>query len=297
MTEIEFPEIPLFDRRRTRWAVARGLFRTAVLVLLSFALLSLLAAFSGNILLNSLDRDDDLKRVGLVGYQVGHPGLDLHQGSGRVGSLHAESALTGTTEDGLRIDVPLRVGIFGSLNRPPTQLDPLDRTILGRGAGPAEARAFLRQLPAGVEVDAVVQLAQPVHTAEVAAIGDARWPAETVFYSPVFGAGGGFDSIARPVTWSARYHVVGLGDTPFSTWTSFAGWTRSLKSSDDENLRTLDLPSSEELQRLAQADLVYAVYLRNQTPQELAALLKNPLVRSFTPSAVRFALPAQASIQ
>lgn len=290
MTEIELPEPGLFGRRATRRAVVRGLARTAFLALIAFFLLSLLVQMLGNILLNSLGRGDDLNRVGLVGYQVGHPGLDLHQRNWRIGSLHAEGTISGTTQDGLRIDVPLKVSIFGTLNRPPTQLDPLDRTILGPGSAPAEARAFLHQLPSGVRVDAVVQLAKPVHTADVAAVGGIAGPLGTVFYSPVFGAGGGFDFVARPVSWSERYHVPDLRAP------SFSSWTRSLNTSDDDNLRTLDLPPSQELQRLARADLVYAFYLRNQTPAQLTALLKNPLVRSFTPSAVRFALPAQAII-
>ena len=292
MTEIELPEIPLFNRRRTRWAVARGLFRTAAVVLLAFALLSLLAGLAGNILMNAWDRSGATKRVGLTGYQVGHPGLVLHERSLVVGAFHVSSKLSGETPEGSPIEVPLRMSFFGTLSRPPEQLDPLDRTILGRGSGRVEARAFLHELPSGVRVDAVVQLAKPVHSADVTSVGGLAGPLWTVFYTPVFGTGGGFDFLSRPVTWSEQYPSWVLG----SRDTSFSAWTRSLKSSDDDNLRTLNLPSSQELQRLAEADLVYAVYLRDQTPQQLAALLKNPLVRSFTPSAVRFALPAQASI-
>jgi len=300
MTEIEFPEIPLFDRRRTRWAIVRGVARTALVALLVLVLVLLLVQVAGNGMMRALGRVDAMNRVGSVGYRVGHPGFDIHSSGTNAGALHVSEVLSGSTSDEVHVGVSLKMNVFGTLASPDRLLDPLDRTLEGPGLTPTEAKAFLAQLPSGVVVDAVVELARPLPTAELPAIGQRPGSLWTLLYTPPFNRDLTArrptlrEILARPVSWAPGY-AVSYSDKNFGEQ-SFLQWATSLKSSDDDNLETLGLPSSEDLQDMARADLVSALYVRDLKPADLAAVLRNPAVRSFTPSAVRFALPAQASI-
>jgi hypothetical protein len=78
--------------------------------------------------------------------------------------------------------------------------------------------------------------------------------------------------------------------TPLYPYDTFEDWAEQLTSSDDANLDLLALPKSAVIKQLAKKGEVTAAYVYGRRPADVAALLRDPSIASFTPGAVRFDL-------
>jgi hypothetical protein len=284
--EIRVPDIPalrVFDPKATRWAVIRGLLRTALTVVAFLFLTWLVLGIGVHLLAHALGRPGQLDRLA-VGYRVAHPGFTVHQESARSGGWHQTKTLTGGPVEDATQEVRLRLSMFGVLDVPASRPDPVDEVLLGRAWSKASGERYLARLPSGVTVDGVVVFPSP--TTRVALLQDFSQGDDALFYGVAFTPEGGRSRrtagfLDNPVTWPA------VGAHPYQT---FADWAAHLSGKDDDNLRSLGLPPSREIKELAKAGQVTAAYVTARTPTELAAMLKDGRIASFTPSAVRFDL-------
>jgi hypothetical protein len=125
---------------------------------------------------------------------------------------------------------------------------------------------FLDGLPGSVAVSALVELAQP--TEDPWPPVDESEPRGLPRLGPVFFENP-YDPIGRnPVSWSST----GAQD--------MRAWAFQLDTSDDKRLADLQLPPSEQIKAIANEGLAHAYVLELTTPSMLAALLKDPSIRS-----------------
>jgi hypothetical protein len=288
MTEPRVPDIPalrIFDAKATRWAVIRGLLRTALVVLGLFLVGSFLLGLATHVLSSALGRQDQLQRM-VVAYKVAHPGFQVTEEHSRTGSWHQTASLSGRANEGETQDVRLSLNMLGALDVRDRRDDPVDGVLDGASWPKTSTELFLKRLPAGVTVDGVVVFGAPVHLAGDV-LPDNDWQgAEAVFYSPPFPAAFGETELSRqpgqqrPVTW-------GMGGYPFD---SFPDWATHLTSRDDDNLDRLGLPPSRVLKELAAKGDATGFYIRGLPPAAVARLLHDRRIASFTPSAVQYDL-------
>lgn len=284
--EIRIPDIPalrVFDPRATRWAVARGLVRTALTVVAFLFLIWLVLGVSVHLLARALGRPAQLDRMSTA-YQVAHPGFQVHQEGGTYGGWHQTKTLTGGPVDGATQQVRLSLSMLGTLDVPSPRRDPVDEVLGGRAWAAASGETYLARLPSGVRVDGVVTFPHP--STRLALLQDFPQGNEALIYGPVFTPEGGRSRstagfLDNPVTWSVS------SSYPYQT---FADWAAQLSGEDDRNLNRLGLPPSRDIKALAKAGQVTGAYVVGRAPAELAAMLKDGRISSFTPSAVRFDL-------
>ena len=286
MTEFRVPDIPalrVFDPKATRWAVVRGLLRTAFVVLSFLLVGAVLLGLGVRGLSNALDRPEQMARM-VAAYKVAHPGLDVGEESSKLGGWHQTATLSGRPGDAGH-DVRLSLSIFGVLETSARKEDALDDLLGGTSWPKRSTEIFLGRLGGGVTVDGVVVFAQPVRMTGPF-FSEPDWQGATaVFYTaPFASAFGSADQLRtdmrRPVSW-------GTYGTSFDT---FADWAAHLGSGDDPNLDRLGLPSSRELRELAGKGEATGFYVRGLAPSAVARLLKDPRIASFTPSAVQYDL-------
>lgn len=293
----EFPAPELFDSRQARRAMRRGVFRTVGLVLVVLLVLSIANASLRALLQQSTGHEDALSRIGEVGVEVGHP--DLFAGNGF--SLHSKPdggwigggtrfAISNHTT-GRQYSVDVSTDWLGRIDRVSDLEGPLDRQLFRGRSGKKATAAFAKGLPDATFTTAIVSFARPAPPSELEqAFSDREWNdllfGGAYFYDDPLQTDQQLERAgrhlfeARPVTWPAQRGIRGYPD--------FADWVETLSSKDDSSLDVLGLPGSIELRRMADADLVYAVYAANLDPSDLEALVANPAVESVVPVDVRF---------
>ncbi len=297
---LRFPDPALFDRRATRGAVLRGLFRTAGLVLALYLAFSFVGSLVGYAAFKYHDRSNAFERVGVVGFAVAHPGIDTRsQRSGTTswGWLHTTKSDRYLQPDGTNVQTRVRMDTAGRISVDGELTDQLDRALADGRATAAQARAFVDGLPGSAVSDVIVDLTTPLTEQRFADLSLGALKIDNPFFQvrfyddPYAGARrrlrvqdskSTFDLTApdRPVAWSD-------GTVGYQT---FGAWTRALRSSDDANLGRLGLPSSRALKELGRLSLVHGVLLRNVSPAQLKTILTNPAVRTITPVTVRFTI-------
>ena len=277
MSEIRIPDLPalrVFDPKATRWAVIRGLVRTAFVVLGFLLVASLVVGIGVNVLANRLGRAEQMERLSMA-YEVAHPGLTNSGGSGVFGGWTQRVQRRGVDADGRRRVVELKLGIFGNLSvGDRDERDALDDVLVEPAWSRVQTTRYVGTLPSGIVLDALVVLDEPVASDAVGAVVPAGL--RTDFFGPALEEDRpwGGTGLSRPVCW-----VEGA---------SLRAWAHQLRDRDDDNLAVLGLPSARTIQDLADADKVSAVYARGLTVAQVRALLADPRIASVSPVAVRF---------
>ena len=287
MSEIRLPDLPalrVFDPKATRGAVIRGLLRTALTAVAFLFLAWLVVGIGVHLLTNALGRPAQLDRMA-AGYRAAHPGFLVHEEGGHYGGWHQTKTLTGGRDDGGSQQVRLSLSVLGTLDVPSSHRDAVDEVLGGRAWAAPSAERYLARLPSGVRVDGVVVFPRPTTPAELVAQSFPEGD-DALIYGPAFTPEGGRSratagALDNPVSWPW------VSAYPYR---SFADWASHLSGKDDSNLTRLGLPSSREIKALAKAGQVTAAYVTGRTPAEIATLLKQGRISSFTPSAVRFDL-------
>lgn len=290
----DLPELRMFERSATRGAVLRGLLRTAMLAFALYAAFVVAGTLFGGLLFAATHRGDRLDRVD-VAFAVGHPGLYVRD-NGSYGSETRHFGWTGTTQSTQTldsqgtalVDYELVLGTFGGLKVKGHTTSRLDTVLMDGRASRQQAERFVKGLPTAALTTAVVELVDGKEPSDTSL--SAQYQAR--FYDDPFAgararyrktdSGSEFSNTGRsqPVAWPRGARSIRFG--------SFQSWTKSLTSSDDDDLRALGLPDSAELRRLGEANRVHALLVTDLTTAQLASLLADPTVRTLTPVEVRF---------
>jgi hypothetical protein len=284
----DLPPLSLFDRRLTRRAVLRGVLRTAYLAFLAFVVLGVAFQVGGQVLMQAFDRDEQLERVGVVGFVVGHPSYRVASTYG--GAREIESRLRTPTG----AETTLSIGWLGRLGIPLEDSDPLDVLRERKPASRVAGARFLADLPHSTRVDVLLQLARPLPTSDAEQLAAGGQGPSVLYYESPWGI---FESAMterdvaaraapRPVSWSPGTGWGG-GLREFRT---FRDWTRTLSSDDDDDLAMLGLPRSADLHELGEASRVQAVFVSGLPADALRRLVHDPAVLGFVPLDVRFDL-------
>jgi len=292
MSEIRIPDLRVFDRRTTRWAVLRGLVRTALTVLGFLLVGALLLQLGTRVLVNALDRPEQLERM-VAAYKAAHPGLHVRGELSRTGGWHQTATLTVMAAGGPEQEVRLRLGLLGDLDVTGVgadrlvvdeHSDPVASALGGTAWTRSQTTSFLRRLPAGVRIHGVAVFPAPRTWLQLV---EANFPEgmDALIYGPPFAGERGRSEPLRQFDETA----VGWGGGMVAFGT-FQDWARALRGDDDENLRRLGLPRSDRIKELAADGKATASYLDARTPDQIAELLATGQVASFTPTGVRFDL-------
>ena len=286
--EPSYPELAIFDPRATRGAVVRGLVRTAMLVGAAWLAFLFLGELTGYALFRLHDRNGAFDRVGLTGYEVGHPGVVMQTST--LGRGEPESGWRGSSQRVVtgRSDYRIRMSVWGDLTADRRAEDDVDRALREGEASRAQSTAFVEGLPAAAVTDAVVSLRAPMDdTRAVDVLEDLDLHVTRSFYDDPFagarhvfrqdgnGAYMDGDGLDRSVSWDG----VGIG---------FYSWTNRLRPGDDSDLQRLGLPTSTRLKELGRLSQVHGWYVQDLSPAKLKALLASDVVDAITPTAVRF---------
>ncbi|MFC4063070.1 hypothetical protein ACFOWE_32735 [Planomonospora corallina] len=280
-------EIPDFDPKRTRRAVRAGVMRTASTVLAVLLVICLLATAGSAWIQRRGDREKRMYDVLGTALQVANPGYRI-----RLGETSA-SPLSLSLEVGVS---PLRAyggfsagaafadrkeeitqDFFGRVRRPPLG-DDTDTSLthalydIGTGNDPKEEmRRVLARLPETMRALAVVEFAEPMSSAELAAFARRYGECpEIVVYEK--------RPRATPITWEMAMRPSSMdlpgggecSDSPSQTLEGFQGWVGMLREHDEHNLRKFGL----DLARLRKAAAEGAAYAYVSELSQVAVLRK-----------------------
>jgi len=292
--QVIVPELPVFDRRRTRAAVWRGILRTAGTVLVGLLVLSMVwrvvnvAWFFRN--------EDHFKAVAGQGFLVAYPGYRYSPvsccdvGSALDGELSLSLSPRGPESERTSATIRIRENWLGRIDPLPQQV--LDRHTAVDGAldlGPPERATTARlldQLPAPMKASAIVEFARPMDQAAFDAWA-ARYDQpltfhQAAFMSPVYPAQRqGPVPLERPLTW------------PDPDVAAFKAWAGRLRDADGANLATLGLPSARIIGQAAAQGRLHGLLIETATVPELRALLADRAVASVRVADVAFDLSQQ----
>lgn len=313
----ELPDLPAFDDRAMRRAVRRGVIRTAFVGAVWLVVASIVLGIAGRATLVGLGREDHLKHVVALGWQVAHPEFSVGESGQHSGAVHATE-----TFDAVPIVVQsapattklsFSESLFGGLSRSyPYPTTAATDVLLDIGYGGtadalrAQERTLLGQLPKPVRVAAIVEFAQPLSYADYTAFVARNGPeTETVLHwAPLLlSAAGdlesrvdGSNTLTGMCAWSPVYafrllHLNPKGlDDPIG---EFRSWVGSLHDSDRGALGKVGV-SLAKLRSTADAGLVHGVIVGNASAALLLKLLADPSVGAVHPYDVAFAVEGGA---
>jgi hypothetical protein len=290
--QVIVPELPLFDRRRTRRAVWRGILRTAFTVLVGFLVLSMVWQVIGAVWF--LRNEDHFKVVAGQGFYVAHPGYQFSPAS----CCNVGSALDGELTLNLSPRGPGGSGTLRIRENWLGRIDPLPQEVADNPTPAETALTFgppdkavtarlLDQLPAPMKATAIVEFAKPMDQAAFDA-----WAShydqpltfhQTVFMSTVY-------PHARPTAVRIDQALA----WPDRDVAAFRGWAAQLRKSDGANLETLRLPSARIIKQLAAEGRIHGLLIDSTSIPQLRALLADRAVASVRVADVAFDLDQQS---
>jgi len=301
---VEIPDLPAFRPGATRRAVWRGLFRNAFLTVGWLLVGVFVLNIVGPLTTSLLGRQSHLSNVVNVGWRVAHPEFVDRGGSSAAGIITRTSGIKAVSLDAQGVgpvaDVRLREGIFGGVSgsdlNPSSPADGVLRAF-GQFTGDASAlRAAemkeFRNLPAGVEIAAVVEFADPLTEADYDAFLDAI--GSRLSLNPVlFSAAKTFDEqlsgggpIVRGVYgWRRALNTSALD----STVAGFQRWVGSLHDSDRDALAKVGI-NLTDLRAAAREGRIHGVIVTSQSPADLLKMLRDHRVLAVHPYDISFAV-------
>lgn len=273
-------DLPSFDEKSLRRAVRRGVFRTAVDVVVLLFVASFLIRGPVIALVSATGREDYVNRVIETGLRVAHPDYrEVGYGCCNVGltSISTGPALFEALSPQFRsnsVEVDARLSLWGlgTLNQGSASLPQttLGDVIHSGGLSHSGSRSILEGLPTGVLASAVVWFRQPLDQSDldpvVSRMGIGQIDTPILFDVP---------GPARAIGW------------PTPNIAEFQSWTQGLSPSDDRNLRALELPSSATLKTIPSSG-VKGIVIAAATRAQLLRWLDEPLVLSVNPAEVVF---------
>jgi hypothetical protein len=292
--QVIVPEPPVFDRRRTRRAVWRGITRTAILVLVAYLALSFVWRAVG--VAWTAPGRDHFEAVAGQGFFVGHPGYMAQRasccdlGSAFDASLDLPLSVRRPGGDASSVTVTMRRDWRGRLDPLPAVVQGTETPVdMAFGLGPpakAATAKLLDRLPGPVTASAVVDLAVPMDQAAFDAWA-ARYDAPLTFHHAVLMSAvypahqPSVVPLSRPLAWSDP-DVAG-----------FRRWAAGLGPGDDANLGVLYLPGAEAIKAVAAEGRIHGLIIDSATPAQLRALLADRAVASVRLAEVTFDLGQQ----
>ncbi|MFI7538482.1 hypothetical protein [Streptosporangium sp. NPDC049376] len=301
MTEQEdIPPIPDFDLGRTKWAIRRGVARTAVTAAVILLVGVLLLNLGAQWIQRRGDREERMVNVLGTALEVANPGY-------RIYPVTCCDATAFSLSFAVRF-TPLRAGgdasnyfsggavftvsqnQFGRVEWPPpgfVRETPLFTALdsVGTDAPPSKAdtRRILDRLPESMSALAVVDFAKPLGESEFSAFVR-RHPTvlpETAIYDGRIGG--------TPIGWRLDTPLpnapqgdapeLAPGELPGNGLAGFRHWVGSLRDHDAVNLDKLGL-GLKLLRKSAADGLAYAYVTRHNRVGDLRALIDDPLVRA-----------------
>jgi hypothetical protein len=287
----ELPELPLFDRRRTRRAVWRGILRTAWTVIVGLLVVSMLWHVVG--VLWFYRNEDHFKVVAGQGFYVAHPGYQFSPAS----CCDVGSALDGELTLNLSPRGPGGSGILRIRENWLGRIDPLPQEVADNPTptetaltfGPPEKAVTARllgQLPAPMTATAIVEFTKPMDQAAFDAWA-ARYDQPLTFHQTVF------MSTVYPHARPTAVQIDQALAWPDPDVAAFRGWADQLRKSDGANLETLRLPSARIIKQLAAEGRIHGLLIDSTSIPQLRALLADRAVASVRVADVAFDLSQQ----
>ncbi|HEU4354795.1 MAG TPA: hypothetical protein VFT27_04330 [Actinomycetota bacterium] len=239
---------------------------------------------------------DRLERVVIPAIQAAHPEYAL--GSGGCCTVTGILSLKGDFDLVLRspaveesiVQIQPTIDTFGRVDLDSAYVAQTPMSyLMGGSAIPASTeRKVLEQLPPGMNASAVVLFDHPIDEPEVQALLASMSSDVALLYDVPQSArtGGGPTHIPDRIGWPSE----GLWLPPDVVDQTFAGWTATLSTGDDETLRRVGLPSSTALRQMASQG-VSGVVIGSARVSDLLSLLEDPLVQTVMPASVEFSLP------
>ncbi|MBI3648587.1 MAG: hypothetical protein HY240_07565 [Actinobacteria bacterium] len=302
--EPELPEVPNFDDRAIRRAITRGVFRTALVALIWFLLLSLFGQLLSAGLQEGFGRRERFLRVAATGFVVAHPEYRFGGGgccNTTLLTMKVDVTLSPRipSSDPPEIDVWVAQNALGHLDPASVSVPQTDLGMFAAG-GPlprSTAERVMAQLPEGMRASAVIAFRQPLDDATVAAFLQ-RWGSGV----PFVGAGSSLilswaprgqaissPWLQGPVGWQADNPAQPFSQSVIPTIDGFRRWVDSLSAADDETLAILGLPPVATLRQLADQGAV-GIVVSDAPVRVLQQMLDDPDVRSIGLGAVAFDL-------
>jgi len=280
--EFEIPDVFL-DERAVRRAVLRGVLRTGLAALGWLLTGLLILGIAGTAA--AAHRAERLSVLIPIGAQVAHPEYEFGGnsccggwgGPGLTYTFTQTVRLRGAQVSQDETQVAFKKGLWGT-DYP--ELDPRGqspiRTALARGRiDKAASRQFLATLPTPTVASAIVEFTAPVDRAAFEAF--ALKPSvpyaigAAVFVTDPYPADQG-----QVLSW------------PNPDLAAFTRWAGQLRSSDDADLRRLDLPTAASIKRVASDPRIHAFVVDRAPLDELRRLLDDPQVRNVNIADVAF---------
>lgn len=302
---VEIPDLPAFRPGATRRAVWRGLFRNAFLTVGWLLVGVFVLNIVGPLATSLLGRQSQLSHVVNLGWRVAHPEFVDRGGSSAAGIITRTSGIKAVPLEAQGVgpvaDVRLHEGIFGGVGgsdlNPSSPAEGVLR-VFGQFTGDvpalraAEVKEF-RQLPAGVEVAAVVEFAEPLTEADYSAFLDTLGHDQLALNPVLLSAAKTFEQqlagggpIVRGVYgWRKVLNTNALD----STVAGFRRWVGSLHDSDRDALAEVGV-NLTDLRAAARDGRIHGVIVTSQSPAELLKMLGDRRVLAVHPYDIQFAV-------